>query len=159
MLNFGLGAVPQRSKIYSTQCSWAVSFNWNSFVPCRCSLIQRKNISRRAFLRLLQMLKPKSFRGRCPLDRRRGSAPGPHAVTRSARFAFMDSKLLALTRRTKTKFLPTGLHYPNLSDLLSSEDSIDDGLSHFTFHNVTNTVFSTGLFTCRMWDTNSRVDL
>ena len=39
-------------------------------------------------------------------------APGPHAVRRSARFArsaFMDSKLLALTRRTNTKLVPTGL--------------------------------------------------
>ena len=38
--------------------------------------------------------------------------PGPHAVRRSSRFAryvFMDSKLLALTRRTNTKFVPTGL--------------------------------------------------
>ena len=37
----------------------------------------KKNISSRAFLGLLQMLQPKSFRGHCPLDPRRGSAPGP----------------------------------------------------------------------------------
>ena len=72
-------------------------------------MLKEKYISRRAFVGLLQMLKPKSFPGRCPLDPRRGSAPGPHAVRRSARFAFMDSKLFALTRRTNTRFIPTGL--------------------------------------------------
>ena len=38
-------------------------------------------------------------------------APGPHAIRRSVRFAhaaFMDSKFLALTRRTNTKFVLTG---------------------------------------------------
>ena len=67
-----------------------------------------KNISRKAILGLLQMLKPKSFRGAAPgpptgaLER----APGPHDVRRSA---FMNTKLLALTRRTNTKFVPKGL--------------------------------------------------
>ena len=36
-------------------------------------------------------------------------APGPHAVRRSARSAFMDNKFLAMTRRTNIKFVPTGL--------------------------------------------------
>ena len=81
--------------------------------------LQEHNISSRAFLGLLQILKPKSFRGRCFLDPCRVSgltppgalerAPGPHAVRRSARSAFMDSNLLALTLRTNTKFVPTGL--------------------------------------------------
>ena len=71
---------------------------------------------------ILQMLKPKSFRGRCPLDPRRGSAPlprqwslerkpGPFAVRRSARFArpaFMDSKSVGLTRRTNTQIRSNG---------------------------------------------------
>ena len=68
------------------------------------------------------MLKPKSFRGAAPwtpvgalpLDPPGALewAPGILPVGHSARFsrsAFMDSKLLTLTRRTNTKFVPTGL--------------------------------------------------
>ena len=54
------------------------------------------------------MLEPKSFRGAAPWTPA-GALPLDPAVRRSARFAFMDSEFLALTRRTNTKFVPTGL--------------------------------------------------
>ena len=97
-----------------------MSFNLNISVPYRCRLIKKKNISRRAFLGLLQMLKPKSFRGRCPLDSCLASAPGPCQGSLSGPLdpTPIDTPLaslswivnfLALPRRTNTKFVPMGL--------------------------------------------------
>ena len=68
---------------------------------------------------LLQMLKPKSFRGRCPLDPRLGSASGPRQGPLSGPLdpTPLDAPLASLaplswivmTRYTNTKFVPMGL--------------------------------------------------
>ena len=99
------------SVLVSFKILYRIRYKWIDVTLVKCPF-KEKHISRRVFLGLLQMLKPKSFRGHCPLDPRWGSAPGPQAVRCSARFArsaFMDTKLLALTRHTNTKFVPTGL--------------------------------------------------
>ena len=85
MLNFRLGAVPPpgfpqeglKSTLHSELCYLIETFLYHADVGWFNMFKEEKKNSMWAFLGLLQMLKPKIFRGRCPLDPHRGSAPGP----------------------------------------------------------------------------------
>ena len=92
----------RRSKftLHSELCHLIKTFLYHR---CRLIKLKKKNISRRAFLGLLQMLKPRSFRGHCPLDPRRGSAPGPRQGPLSGP---LDPTLLNTTLSWIVNFYP-----------------------------------------------------